>query len=132
MSLVVNLSEMLFNLKMKTVEETRLDRLALLKAEFKSYAELSRLSGISEAQFSQWAKRSIDHKTKRARTMHSDSARRLEIATNKPAGWMDQPVYENKEKIQKVIDIMETMTMEQAEELKTIASVLARRHIQNK
>lgn len=127
MSLIENISIMLSNNMMKTIEETRRERLLLLKIEFKTYAELSRLTDISEAQFSQWANSSLDHKTGRPRVIHSDSARKIELGTKKPVGWMDQPIYAHSEKIGHVIDIMQTMDLGQAEELKRIAEVLSGR-----
>jgi SOS-response transcriptional repressor LexA len=60
----------------------RLSRLRQLVKEAGSAAELSRLTGIKEAQFSHWERG--------VRKMRDSTASRLEAARGKPPGWMDR------------------------------------------
>lgn len=84
---------------MKTVEETRHDRLLILKYEYGSVAALAKQLEKSYAQVSQWINRSISTRNGQPRSMNSETARYIESKTNKPKGWMDQPIESDKEKI---------------------------------
>lgn len=77
---------------MKTVEETRHDRLLMLKDEYRSVAALAKQLEKSYAQVSQWINRSISTRNGQPRSMNSETARYIESKTNKPKGWMDQPI----------------------------------------
>lgn len=77
---------------MEKIEDIRRARLRLLQQEVGSQAELYRITGIAPSQLSQWANGSPDSKTGKRREMSTSSARRLEMSTGKPEGWMDQPI----------------------------------------
>lgn len=74
---------------MKTIEEIRRDRLALLIKEAGSQAALSERIDKAPAQISQWLNASINSKTGKPRVMSNAIARELEGKTGKPQGWMD-------------------------------------------
>ncbi len=78
---------------MKTVEEIRVARLRMLIQEHGSAAALNRAAGRNErdSTLSQILTGAPNSKTGKPKTMGSDLARDLEIATNKPRGWMDNP-----------------------------------------
>ena len=67
-------------------KEIRWRRLLMLIEDFDSAAQLAELVGTNAAYLSQ-----IKNKSN-GRSIGSRLARRLEIATKKPQGWMDQPV----------------------------------------
>ncbi|WP_454674859.1 hypothetical protein [Achromobacter pestifer] len=75
---------------MKTVEEIRLDRLRELVAEAGSIANLNRAAKRNErdATISQILNR-WSGKSGKPKELGSDMARELEVAMNKPRGWMD-------------------------------------------
>ena len=79
---------------MQTNDEIRRARLGLLIAEEGSATLLAQKTDKSPAQISQWITGARDSKTGRPRTMSDDVARHLEQRTNKPRGWMDQPLLE--------------------------------------
>lgn len=83
---------LLFNLPMKTVEETRHERLLMLRDEYGTVAALAKKLEKSYTQVSQWINRSVSTRNGQPRSINSESAREIEIKTNKPRGWMDQPV----------------------------------------
>ena len=85
-------THLLFNRGMDTIEDTRRKRLLILIAEYRTASALSKATDVDETQISQWKNKSPDSKTGRPRTMDSDSARHIESKTNKPRGWMDQPI----------------------------------------
>lgn len=103
-------SKLLSNRDMDTIEETRVKRLNILISEYGTSAALAELLGIQEGQLSQWRNRSIDSKTKRPRSISSDSARLIEERTGKPLGWMDQPVYSNNQKLDHAVDMLTTLS----------------------
>lgn len=75
---------------MATVDQIRRDNLALLFKEYESWKALADAVEVSESQLSQWANGSADSKTGRPRGMRPESCRRIEKATGKLEGWMDQ------------------------------------------
>lgn len=77
---------------MKTIEETRRDRLAMLEQEFGSQVHLAELIGKSPVQISQWKNASKYSGSEKRRSMDSGTARLIEDKTGKPRGWMDQPL----------------------------------------
>ena len=77
---------------MKTIEETRRDRLAMLEQEFGSQVHLAELIGKSPVQISQWKNASKYSGSEKRRAMDSGTARLIEDKTGKPRGWMDQPL----------------------------------------
>ena len=84
-------SAWLSNSRMKTVEEVRRARLAMLVKEFKSYAELNEKLGRPrrDATLTQYANQSVGSKTAKRKGMGSATARLLESACKKEPGWMD-------------------------------------------
>lgn len=74
---------------MKTIEAIYRENLARLIAEQGSQAKLSKLTGKSPAQISQWLNASIDSKSGKPRVMSRESARELEQLLGKSEGWMD-------------------------------------------
>ncbi|MGG4774856.1 helix-turn-helix transcriptional regulator [Paenalcaligenes sp. Me52] len=78
---------------MKTVEETRLERLKELIQKHESAAALNRAAGRNErdSTFSQLINGSLNSKTQKPKTMGSDLARQLEESLGLPRGWMDTP-----------------------------------------
>lgn len=76
---------------MKTVEEVRRERLAMLKEQVGSYAQMNRAMDLQErdSTLSQIGSQSLGSKTEKPKTMGSDLARKLEVVFHKPRGWMD-------------------------------------------
>lgn len=74
---------------MKTIDEIRRDKLAILIKEAGSQAALSDRIEKAPAQISQWLNASINSKTGKPRVMSNAIARELEGKTGKPQGWMD-------------------------------------------
>jgi len=76
---------------MKTVEEVRRLRLAMLREQFGTYVELNRMLNLSErdSTLSQIANQSFNKSTQSHKTMGSPLARDLERVARKPPGWMD-------------------------------------------
>mgnify|MGYP002777404089 CR=1 FL=1 len=77
---------------MSTVEQARLQRLALLIGQYGGQRILADLIGKAPAQISQWVNRAPNSRTGKPRAISSKSAREIEFALGKPEGWMDQPV----------------------------------------
>ena len=86
------ISGLLKNEPVELIEEIRRARLLLLINEYGTIAALAQRLDRQPAQVSQWKNASIDNKSKKPRTMKSDTARWIEEKTGKPSGWMDQPV----------------------------------------
>jgi len=107
--LIDSFAVMLSNMEMKTIEETRLERLRILIAEFGSVQVFSDHTKIGYAQISQWLNRSPDSKTGKPRTINSSSARKMESLCKKERGWFDQPVYSDNEKIVNAIDSLSSL-----------------------
>lgn len=74
---------------MKTIEEIRIERLQLLKNEYKTIAALASVLGKSDSQVSQWLNASPNSESGRPRSVSSDICRHIEEACGKPRGWMD-------------------------------------------
>ena len=74
---------------MKTVDEIRREKLALLIKEHGTSGALAELLGMSPSQLSQWKSASKHSDTGKPRRMSSDSARYIEEKCGKPSGWMD-------------------------------------------
>lgn len=84
---------------MKTIEETYRERLQMLIAEYKTQAALAKVADIAPSQISQWVNASPSFETGKPRALSSETARKLEKATGKPTGWMDQPVNTSKDEV---------------------------------
>ena len=79
----------------KTISETRLDRLNILvKRHSNSLAELNEALGLSraDATLSQIRTKAPHSKTGKPRSMGDDLARKIENALGLPLGWMDTPL----------------------------------------
>lgn len=74
---------------MKTVTQTRHERLLELIAQMGSVQAFADKVGASHSQISQLKSRSKHSNTGKPRTIGNDMARRIEIAFGKPNGWMD-------------------------------------------
>ncbi|EID3014080.1 hypothetical protein LB105_003982 [Salmonella enterica] len=74
---------------MKDIDDIRRDNIRLLEAELGGPTEAANRVGMSPAQFSNLKKGAKDSKTGRPRGMHKNTARRIEKAAGKPAGWLD-------------------------------------------
>lgn len=70
------------------VEEIRLENLKSLINEFKSAAEVSRLTSVPASYLSQVLTR-VESRTGKPRDIGSPVARKLEAGCKKPRGWMD-------------------------------------------
>lgn len=125
-TLMEKVSVLLSNVKMHypTIEETRLARLLILKEEYGGVAALAEaLSMSNSSQLSQWLNRSPDSKTGKPRSINSASARDIEKKTEKPTGWMDQPVYADNEKLTHAIDILTGLPKNEIEKIAGIIDI---------
>ena len=77
---------------MKTIEETYRARLQMLIDEYGGQAKLSEAINKSASQISQWLNATPDSRTGKPRSLKSETAREIEIATGKPRAWFDQPL----------------------------------------
>lgn len=82
---------MLNNGQMITIETIHRENLQALALEFGGVAAVAAKIGCSASQYSQWMNGSENSGTGKPRGMRPSSARRIELATGKPVGWMDQP-----------------------------------------
>lgn len=80
---------LLCNFCMKDIDEIRRDNMRLLEAELGGPTEAANCIGMSPAQFSNLKKGAKDSKTGKPRGMRKNTARRIEAAAGKPAGWLD-------------------------------------------
>lgn len=80
-------------MKLKTIEETYRERLAMLIEEVGSASALGNLINKNPSQISQWLNGSPNSGTGKSRSMKSATAREIEEIMGKPYGWFDQPVY---------------------------------------
>lgn len=123
-TLIDKFSVLLSNYGMQTIEEIRVLRLLILRKEFGGNTALAEKLGISTAQLSQWINQSPDSKTKKPRTMSSESARKVEIITGKERGWMDQPVYSNDQKLMNMFDTLTTMDEPELKKINDVIKVI--------
>lgn len=101
---------------MKTCSEIRLENLERLIDEFGTIEKICENAGVSSGYLSQIRTKAPDSKTKRARVMGDDTARRLEEGNGKERGWMDHdhgekpPLYAtNDPLVARAMRIMEPM-----------------------
>ncbi|MBT2333597.1 hypothetical protein J7E49_06730 [Variovorax paradoxus] len=76
---------------MKTIGEIRLENLELLVADSGTLETVAGKAGTTSVYLSQIRNGALDQKTGRPRQMGDQMARRLELAHEKPKGWMDTP-----------------------------------------
>lgn len=81
--------EALFNAHMKTIDEIRRERLAILRKEAGGVGALAERLGKNFSQVSQWLNASLNSGTGRPRGMSDDVCREIEEKCDKPRGWMD-------------------------------------------
>lgn len=74
---------------MKDIDEIRRENLATLVGELGSVTALAKRAGRSDSQISQLLNGSANSKTGKPRGMRKETARMLESAAGKPAGWLD-------------------------------------------
>ena len=77
---------------MKSVDQIRKARLAMLASELGGVTSLAAAIKRSASQVSQWLNSSPDSRTQKPRTISNASARYIERERGKPFGWMDQPI----------------------------------------
>jgi DNA-binding transcriptional ArsR family regulator len=82
-------SQTLFNTRMKTIDEIRRERLAMLRDECGGAGKLAERIEKSPSQVSQWLNASENSGTGKPRGISDDICRRLEETFEKPRGWMD-------------------------------------------
>ncbi|MBA3755574.1 MAG: hypothetical protein H0X02_04820 [Nitrosomonas sp.] len=126
-ALIESFSVMLFNVEMKTIEETRLERLKILIEEVGGAQILADKLRVTYAQVSQWVNQSPDSKTGKPRTLNSSSARRMEEACGKPRGWFDQPVYTENENIINAIDALASLPPAEATKIADAIGILCKK-----
>ncbi len=83
-------SASLSNIRMKTIDEIRRNRLKELITLSGSVRLLADVLERSPAQVSQWSNASIDPKSGRPRAISTVSARYIEKKLGRPEGWMDR------------------------------------------
>lgn len=74
---------------MKPIDEIRRDNMTQLLSEFGGISGLSRKLERSESQVSQWVRGAAHSVTGKKRGMKTDTARWIEVITEKPEGWLD-------------------------------------------
>jgi hypothetical protein len=85
-----DLSSQLQIMAVRTIDSIRLDNLNALVREAGSLIAVADAAGTSSVYLSQIRSRAINQKTGKPREMGNKMARRLEEATGKPVGWMDE------------------------------------------
>lgn len=116
---------MLFNKTMKTIEQTRIERLNILIKEYGSAANLARILDVQDSQLNQWKNAHKESKTGKPRGMRSDSARMIEEKTGKPTGWMDQPVYDASDaEINDAIELIKSLPRYQLHKVEEIVNLV--------
>jgi len=88
-TLIVNISLMLFNESMKTIDEIRKENLAILVKDYGGVGKLADVLERSSSQVSQWLNSSKASASGKPRRFNSDSARYIEKMCGKPEGWLD-------------------------------------------
>lgn len=81
---------MLFNDRMKTIDEIRRENLAVAIKRAKSAARLASAVGTAPAYLSQLKTAAPDSKTGTPKKLGDDLARRIETAIGESPGWMDR------------------------------------------
>ncbi|MDG9927441.1 MULTISPECIES: hypothetical protein [unclassified Pseudomonas] len=74
---------------MKDIDEIRRSNMRLLEKEFGGLATVADRVGMSPSQFGNLRDGAKDSKTGKPRGMRKATARRIEEAAGKPAGWLD-------------------------------------------
>jgi hypothetical protein len=103
------ISRMLKNARMKTIDEIYRDNLRLLAAEHNSVVAVADLIGCSSSQYSQWMNGSENSGTGKPRGMRVSTARRIEKACGKPAGWMDKVHDDNEREVEELLSLFQSL-----------------------
>lgn len=74
---------------MKFIDEIRRENLSALKEEKGGLKQLAELLGKEDSQVSQWIQGSVNSGTGKPRGMRSATAREIDAAAGKSAGWLD-------------------------------------------
>ena len=82
-------SHALSNVRMKTIDEVRRQRLAMLRDECHGVGKLAEKISKSPSQVSQWLNASTHSGTGKGRGMSDEMCREIETIFDKPVGWMD-------------------------------------------
>lgn len=75
---------------MRDIDEIRRDNLRLIELEQGGPSPAAKLLEMSAAQFANLREGAKDSKTGKPRGMRKETARRIEAACGKPAGWLDE------------------------------------------
>ena len=76
---------------MKDIDEIRRENLRSIELEFGGPAGAAKQLGMSNSQFTNLRDGAKDSKTGKPRGMRKETARKIELAAGKPAGWLDRP-----------------------------------------
>jgi len=76
---------------MRDIDEIRRENLRQIENELGGATEAAKIVGMSPAQFINLRTGAKDSKTGKPRGMRKETARRIEIALQKPLGWLDTP-----------------------------------------
>ncbi|MDR6453921.1 S24 family peptidase [Variovorax paradoxus] len=74
---------------MKDIDEIRRDNMRLIELERGGPSEAAKAIGMSLSQFTNLRDGAKDSQTGRPRGMRKETARRIEVAAEKPEGWLD-------------------------------------------
>lgn len=85
------ISPELSNSAMKDIDEIRRENLREIEKELGGPTCAAKRLGMSSSQFANLRDGAKDSKTGRPRGMRKETARKIEIAAGKPAGWLDSP-----------------------------------------
>ncbi|WP_243140671.1 S24 family peptidase [Pelistega ratti] len=84
---------------MKLKNEIRLDNLRVLISEAGNQVKLAELVGVAPSYINTLAKQRIDASTGKSKSIGESMARKLEVAMDKPYGWLDQDHSEHKDDV---------------------------------
>ncbi|WP_323026556.1 hypothetical protein [Castellaniella sp.] len=74
---------------MKDIDEIRRSNMAMLEDQVGGATAAAKIYGCSQSQWSNWRLGAKDSKTGKRKGMRKESARSIEKAFGKPAGWLD-------------------------------------------
>lgn len=75
---------------MNDIDEIRRSNIKILEKEAGSPSAIAKFVGMSDSQYANLRDGAKDSKTGKPRGMRKETARKFEIAMNKPIGWLDQ------------------------------------------
>ncbi len=80
----------LFNANMRSIDDIRRSNIRRLEQEYGSLKALADKIERSESQVSQWKNGAVNSGTGKPRGMRSETARFIELATERQEGWLDR------------------------------------------